>query len=47
MTSFLITKKDNKSYEEKLSSSPESSYPLLIDISHLLKMLHSKMSYME
>ncbi len=25
MTSFLITKKDNKSYEEKLSSAPEST----------------------
>ena len=25
MTSFLITKKNNKSYEEKLSSAPEST----------------------
>ena len=25
MTSFLITKKDEKSYEERLSSSPEST----------------------
>ncbi|MDH3764353.1 MAG: hypothetical protein OER82_00895 [Nitrosopumilus sp.] len=25
MTSFLVKKKDNKSYEEKISSSPEST----------------------